>query len=108
MPRNKELESKRESFIEELINNPIENDLFIATFSKKSPHSGEVTFQDKVHDRTVKALWGVYIDNENIKATLDNERDPIIDLDYNEYRSFISNSMIIKHPLEDLKKAALD
>lgn len=103
MPHIQELESQRDNFIKDLINNPIENDLFIATFSSKTPHSGEIIFQDKLHDRKVKARWGVYIENENIKATLDNERDPIIDVKHNEYRSFITDLMIIKHPLEDLK-----
>jgi hypothetical protein len=53
-----ELEIKRQAFIEDLVSQPIDNDKFTAIFTQKPPHSGEVVFQDKQHDRFAKALFG--------------------------------------------------
>ena len=100
-----ELILKREEFIKELIENPIDNDKFIATFTKTSPHSGDVIFQDKIIDRISKALWGVYIKNDEIVATLSNSgSESVFETTIENYRSRIDEEIIILNLFSDRKR----
>jgi hypothetical protein len=100
--KNFELETKREKFIKDLIDNPIDNDKFIATFIKKSPHSGEVVFKDKNVDRFAKALWGVRITNEVVIASLSNTgSDLVFEIECENYKNRIDDEIEILNLFSD-------
>jgi hypothetical protein len=98
---NLKLAAKRKAFIDDLINNPIDNDKFTATFTKKSPNSGEVIFKDKNVDRIAKALWGTLISNEMIMATLSNyDAAPFLETECDTYKSKIDEEIEIYNLLD--------
>ncbi|MFD0795478.1 hypothetical protein ACFQZX_17785 [Mucilaginibacter litoreus] len=105
--KNIKLIHKQNKFIEDLETTPIENDIFVATFNRLTPRSGEVYFDDKIYKRRVTAQWGVYIDKDCVKATLSSIGDLIYDNHVKNFKDFIKNKVIIKNPLDDLKSISL-
>lgn len=73
----------------------MDNERFTATFTRLSPNSGDVIFQDKNSGKMASAKWGVHFTSDSLVVNLVANNLLILETDYQQFRNRVEATIII-------------